>query len=65
MARADQPFLPQGQGYFVVGAPGRAPVQLAASCGSRPKLPRRDQPDRCILNRSSLPPGHNPSISER
>jgi hypothetical protein len=77
MDRAGQPFEPPMKGSLLVGATGRSPDQPApklrnVDCGMRiekenskirnPQFEIRNSMGRCFLRRSSLPPGHNPSI---
>jgi hypothetical protein len=68
MDRAGQPIFPRGPGSSVVGAPGdsadlaevRAPVQPAASCGSRSTHPRREPARPILFEQKVLAPGPQP-----
>ena len=60
MDRAGQPFFPEGKGYSVVGAPGRAPVKPAASCGSRSEHPGSEPARPMLFAQKLLAPGSQP-----
>ncbi len=60
MDRAGKAFFRQGLGYSVVGAPGRAPVPPAASCGSRSKPPTRGPARPMLFAQKLLAPGPQP-----